>query len=51
MVCRTAYPRDFVGERHCAACRWTDSFGDAKQSTSDQDSSTASGTTLTTGLV
>jgi hypothetical protein len=43
VVCQTAHPRDFFGERDCAACRWTDSFIDVKQSTSDQDSSTARG--------
>jgi hypothetical protein len=43
VVCRTAHPRDFFGERDCAACKWTGSFSDVKQSTSDQDSSTARG--------
>jgi hypothetical protein len=28
VVCQTAHPRDFFGERDCAACRWTDSFID-----------------------
>jgi hypothetical protein len=43
VVCQTAHPRDFFGERDCAACRWTDNFIDVKQSTPDQDSSTARG--------
>jgi hypothetical protein len=36
VVCQTAHPRDFFGERDCAACRCTDSFIDVKQSTPDQ---------------
>jgi hypothetical protein len=39
VVSQTAHPRDSFGERDGAACRWTDSFIDVKQSTSDQDSS------------
>ena len=39
MVCQTAHPRNFFGERDCAACKSTDSFSDViKQSMSDQDS-------------
>jgi hypothetical protein len=28
VVCQTAHPGDFFGERDCVACRWTDSFID-----------------------
>jgi len=41
VVCRAAYPGDFFGKRHSAACKWTGSLARASSVGGTSSSETA----------